>query len=89
MWAPFHGPLPPWRFVVLGKAAQVEMQQLTLSFYDKNWRQVGFMLMTTPSKGFIYGPTPSNHGKKRKTELSINLFSFIFVVKMKKRSKRI
>lgn len=40
MWAPFHGPVPPWRFVVLGKDSLLEMQHLTLDFYDANWRQV-------------------------------------------------
>lgn len=42
MWAPFHGPRAPWRFVVLGPAAMVDMQRLTLSFYDRNWRQSGW-----------------------------------------------
>lgn len=42
MWAPFHGPVPPWHFVVLGRKAMVEMQQLTLRYYDENWRQVGW-----------------------------------------------
>ncbi len=28
-WAPFHGPTAPWRFVVLGKKAMVEMQVYT------------------------------------------------------------
>eukprot|EP00392_Amoebophrya_sp_AT5.2_P001840 g1845.t1 len=42
MWAPFHGPLPPWRFVVLGKEEQRRMQERTISFYDKNWPEVGF-----------------------------------------------
>lgn len=42
MWAPYHGPRPPWRFVVLGKKAMVEMQQLTLEFYDANWRETGW-----------------------------------------------
>eukprot|EP00927_Polykrikos_kofoidii_P055772 TRINITY_DN49989_c0_g1_i1.p1 TRINITY_DN49989_c0_g1~~TRINITY_DN49989_c0_g1_i1.p1 ORF type:complete len:256 (+),score=34.19 TRINITY_DN49989_c0_g1_i1:79-846(+) len=42
MWAPFHGPLPPWRFVVLGKNAMVEMQEVTLAFYDANWRRTGW-----------------------------------------------
>ena len=41
-WAPFHGPTPPWRFVVLGKSAMVEMQQLSLDFYDKNWQETGW-----------------------------------------------
>ncbi len=46
MWAPYHGPKPPWRFVVLGKRAMVEMQQLTLDFYDANWASVpGFKSM--------------------------------------------
>lgn len=42
MWAPFHGPRAPWRFVVLGPAAMVDMQRLTLAFYDNNWRQTGW-----------------------------------------------
>ena len=42
MWAPFHGSRPPWRFVVLGKTAMVQMQQLTLDFYDRNWRTHGW-----------------------------------------------
>ena len=42
MWAPFHGSVPPWRFVVLGQAAFVEMQRLTLQYYDANWREVGW-----------------------------------------------
>ena len=42
MWAPFHGPRPPWRFVVLGRSAMVAMQELTLEFYDKNWRETGW-----------------------------------------------
>ena len=41
MWAPFHGPIPPWRFVVLGPKAMREMQQVTLKFYDENWKRVG------------------------------------------------
>ena len=41
MWAPFHGPLPPWRFVVLGRDAMVKMQEETLEFYDKNWESAG------------------------------------------------
>ena len=41
-WAPFHGSLPPWRFVVLGKKAMVEMQQLSLDFYDKHWEETGW-----------------------------------------------
>jgi len=41
MYAPYHGPKPPWRFVVLGRQAMVDMQRLTLSFYDENWRDLG------------------------------------------------
>eukprot|EP00928_Gymnodinium_smaydae_P091036 TRINITY_DN74730_c0_g1_i1.p1 TRINITY_DN74730_c0_g1~~TRINITY_DN74730_c0_g1_i1.p1 ORF type:complete len:251 (+),score=31.97 TRINITY_DN74730_c0_g1_i1:84-836(+) len=42
MWAPHHGPLPPWRFVVLGGEAMVTMQKLTLAFYDQNWQRTGW-----------------------------------------------
>lgn len=42
MWAPFHGPVPPWRFVVLGREAMIEMQRLSLDFYDSNWQQFGW-----------------------------------------------
>jgi nitroreductase len=42
MWAPFHGSKPPWRFVVLGKESMREMQELTLQFYDREWRTCGF-----------------------------------------------
>ena len=47
MWGPFHGKnyagqSHPARFVVLGKKAMVEMQELTLEYYDKNWREVGW-----------------------------------------------
>ena len=38
MWAPFHGPVPPWRFVVLGRHAMIAMQQMTLAYYDTHWR---------------------------------------------------
>ena len=40
MWAPFHGPRPPWRFVVLGRDAILEMQKVTLAFYDAHWTEV-------------------------------------------------
>lgn len=40
MWAPFHGPVPPWRFVVLGKSATLDMQHMTIDFYDRNWRDI-------------------------------------------------
>lgn len=42
MWAPYHGSIPPWRFVVLGKNSMVDMQHLTLDYYDRNWRTVGW-----------------------------------------------
>ena len=42
MWAPYHGPVAPWRFVVLGKEAMVEMQNVTLQFYDDHWQEVGW-----------------------------------------------
>lgn len=42
MWAPYHGSVPPWRFVVLARQAMVEMQRRTLAFYDQNWREVGW-----------------------------------------------
>jgi len=42
IWAPFHGPRAPWRFVVLGRDAMVQMQKITLSFYDQNWQHTGW-----------------------------------------------
>ena len=42
MWAPYHGPVPPWRFVVLGRQAMVDMQRLTLEFYDAHWDETGW-----------------------------------------------
>ncbi len=42
MWAPYHGSLPPWRFVVLGRRAMVDMQRRTLDYYDAHWREVGW-----------------------------------------------
>mgnify|MGYP002803607012 FL=1 len=42
IWAPFHGPRAPWRFVVLGVDAMREMQRLTLCFYDENWQTTGW-----------------------------------------------
>ncbi len=42
MWAPYHGSRPPWRFVVLGRASMVEMQRMTLEYYDEHWRAVGW-----------------------------------------------
>ncbi|CEM01700.1 unnamed protein product [Vitrella brassicaformis CCMP3155] len=41
MCAPFHGPVPPWRFVVLGRKGMLELQHLTLAYYDQHWRGVG------------------------------------------------
>eukprot|EP01045_Picozoa_sp_COSAG04_P043887 COSAG04_NODE_14611_length_561_cov_1.519481_1_plen_177_part_10 len=41
-WAPFHGPVPPWRFVVLGRDSMREMQRLTLDFYDRTWASTGW-----------------------------------------------
>ena len=38
-WAPFHGPVPPWRFCVLGRKSIVSLQELTLKYYDENWQQ--------------------------------------------------
>ena len=42
MWAPFHGPVPPWQFIVLGRKAMVAMQRMTLDYYDENWQTVGW-----------------------------------------------
>ena len=39
MWAPYHGSVAPWKFVVLGRKSMIEMQQLTINYYDKNWHQ--------------------------------------------------
>lgn len=46
-WGPFHGNCfagcqHPAKFVVLGKQSMVEMQELTLRYYDKNWKNVGW-----------------------------------------------
>ena len=45
-WAPFHGKCyegckHPARFVVLGRQSMVQMQKMTLAFYDKNWKKLG------------------------------------------------
>lgn len=42
-WGPYHGRCyagcqHPAKFVVLGKKSMVEMQQLTLRFYDRHWQ---------------------------------------------------
>mmetsp|Transcript_25296 Transcript_25296/g.30601 ORF Transcript_25296/g.30601 Transcript_25296/m.30601 type:complete len:268 (+) Transcript_25296:56-859(+) len=46
MWAPFHGKCfgnqSPAKFIVLGKEAMVEMQKVTLQYYDENWEKVGW-----------------------------------------------
>ena len=47
IWGPFHGNnykgcKHPANFVVLGKQAMVEMQNMTLQYYDKNWKEVGW-----------------------------------------------
>ena len=47
MWGPFHGKnyagqAHPAHFVVLGKNAMVKMQQMTLAYYDENWKEVGW-----------------------------------------------
>ena len=42
MWAPYHGSVPPWRFVVLGQRAMRDMQKVTLEFYDTHWRTTGW-----------------------------------------------
>ena len=44
MWAPYHGPVPvpPWRFVVLGRQAMIDMQLMTLEFYDAHWSETGW-----------------------------------------------
>jgi hypothetical protein len=61
MWAPFHGSVPPWCFVVLGKKAMVEMQHLTLAYYDANWREVTLHRIALPSflPSFIVLPSCS------------------------------
>ena len=41
MLAPFHGSRPPWHFAVLGRSSMVEMQQLTLKYYDANYETPG------------------------------------------------
>lgn len=62
MWAPYHGPTPPWRFVVLGKQAMNDMQRLSLAFYDKHWKQ-------TPR--FKDTPEPEFTAWRNKTEREI------------------
>ena len=47
LWGPFHGKCyagcqHPAKFVVLGKQSMVEMQTMTLDFYDRNWKTAGW-----------------------------------------------
>lgn len=47
LWGPFHGRCfagcqHPAKLVVLGRQAMVDMQYLTLDYYDRNWRTVGW-----------------------------------------------
>jgi len=51
-WGPFHGKnyagqSHPARFIVLGKKAMIEMQELTLQYYDNHWKEVGWGSGTT------------------------------------------
>ena len=39
MWAPFHGPVPPWHFVVLGRKQIIQMQRTTIAYYDAHWKE--------------------------------------------------
>lgn len=52
LWSPFHGRCyagnqHPAKFVVLGRKAMVAMQNLTLDYYDRHWREVGWASMQT------------------------------------------
>lgn len=47
LWGPFHGKCyagceHPARFVVLGKESMVQMQRMTLDYYDRNWKETGW-----------------------------------------------
>lgn len=46
LWSPWHGKCHgsphPAHFVVLGSKAMVDMQELTLEYYDRNWKNVGW-----------------------------------------------
>lgn len=47
LWGPFHGRCyaghqHPAKFVVLDKQAMNQMQEMTLKYYDRNWRKVGW-----------------------------------------------
>jgi len=55
MWGPFHGKnykgsQHPAKFVVLGKQGMVDMQKMTLDYYDKNWQEVGWANGCTGTK---------------------------------------
>lgn len=54
-WAPFHGSVPPWKFIVLGRSSMVKMQELTLDYYDRNWQEVGWADMASPVEGESVG----------------------------------
>mmetsp|Transcript_40143 Transcript_40143/g.84311 ORF Transcript_40143/g.84311 Transcript_40143/m.84311 type:complete len:299 (+) Transcript_40143:69-965(+) len=46
LYGPFHGKCyagnkHPAKFVVLGKESMIEMQHLTLEYYDKHWKELG------------------------------------------------
>lgn len=47
LYGPYHGRcfkgnMHPAKFVVLGKQGMVQMQRMTLAYYDKNWSNVGW-----------------------------------------------
>mmetsp|Transcript_8091 Transcript_8091/g.12397 ORF Transcript_8091/g.12397 Transcript_8091/m.12397 type:complete len:280 (-) Transcript_8091:868-1707(-) len=45
IWAPYHGrnfnAQHPAKFIILGKEAMVKMQEMTIQYYDENWKEVG------------------------------------------------
>jgi len=47
LWGPFHGKCyagcqHPAKFVILGKQGMLEMQELTLQYYDKHWKTMNW-----------------------------------------------
>ena len=46
LWSPWHGKCAgnphPAKFIVLGRKAMIEMQELTLDYYDRNWKTTGW-----------------------------------------------
>ena len=46
LWSPWHGKCAgnphPAKFIVLGRKGMVQMQELTLDYYDRNWKKVGW-----------------------------------------------